>query len=95
FGNAFLEAIYFKRPIVVNNYSIYSHDIRPKGFRVVEFDGFISQKTVDEISILLRTPALVEEMVVHNYALASCYYSYTMLERSLNDIICRIFGDDC
>ncbi len=39
FGNAFLEAIYYKRPIVVNNYAIYATDIRPKGFKVVEFNG--------------------------------------------------------
>ena len=34
FGNAFLETIYFKKPILVNNYSIYSTDIKPKGFVV-------------------------------------------------------------
>ena len=32
FGNAFLEAVYFRKPIVVNNYSIYHKDIKPKGF---------------------------------------------------------------
>src|SRR5690606_27639263 len=41
FGNAFLEAIYFRRPIVVNAYSIYSIDIKPKGFEVIEFDGYV------------------------------------------------------
>ena len=33
FGNAFLEAVYFRRPLVVNNYSIYEADIKPKGFQ--------------------------------------------------------------
>ena len=37
FGNAFLEAVYYKRPLVVNNYSIYEADIKPKGFEVIEF----------------------------------------------------------
>ena len=36
FGNAFLEAIYYKKPIVVNTYSIYSMDIKPKEFKVIE-----------------------------------------------------------
>lgn len=45
FGNAFLEAIYYKRPLLANNYSIYEADIKPKGFQVIEFDGFISEKT--------------------------------------------------
>jgi glycosyltransferase involved in cell wall biosynthesis len=44
FGNAFLEAIYYRRPIVVNNYSIFAIDIKPKGFRVIEFDGFITDE---------------------------------------------------
>ncbi len=46
FGNAFLEAIYYKRPLVVNNYSIYETDIKPKGFKVVEFDGYINDATL-------------------------------------------------
>ena len=36
FGNAFLEAIYFRKPIVVNTYSIYTMDIQPKGFDVID-----------------------------------------------------------
>ena len=35
FGNAFLEAIFHRKPIVVNRYSIYARDIRPKGFDVI------------------------------------------------------------
>lgn len=31
FGNAFLEAVYYRRPLVVNNYSIYEVDIKPEG----------------------------------------------------------------
>ena len=48
FGNGFIEAIYYKRPIVVNNYSIYEADIKPKGFKVIEFDGYISERTLEE-----------------------------------------------
>ena len=57
FGNAFLEAIYYKRPLVVNNYSIYEADIKPKGFKVVEFDGFISDATLEHARHLLTHPA--------------------------------------
>ena len=42
--------------LVVNNYSIYEADIKPKGFQVIEFDGFISQKTLDETRYLLAHP---------------------------------------
>ena len=32
FGNAFLEAIYYCKPIVMSTYEIYLIDIQPKGF---------------------------------------------------------------
>jgi glycosyltransferase involved in cell wall biosynthesis len=35
FGNALLEAIYFRLPVVINRYSIYVQDIEPKGFRLL------------------------------------------------------------
>ena len=34
FGNAFLESVYFKVPMLVNRYAIFHRDIEPKGFKV-------------------------------------------------------------
>ena len=45
FGNAFLEGVYHRTPIVVNRYPIYELDIRPKGFRCLEMDGYITELT--------------------------------------------------
>ncbi|MGB8983604.1 MAG: glycosyltransferase family 4 protein, partial [Anaerolineales bacterium] len=61
FGNAFIEAIYYKRPLVVNNYSIYEADIKPKGFKVVEFDGFISEATLEHVRYVLTHPEEARE----------------------------------
>jgi len=83
FGNAFLETIYFKKPIVVNNYSIYIKDIKPKGFSVVEIDGYVTEKAVEETKQILDNPALCQQMVDHNYELGKRYFSYTVLERIL------------
>lgn len=94
FGNAFLEAVYYRRPLVVNNYSIYEADIKPKGFKVIEFDGFISEKTLEQARFLLTHPQEVGDIVEHNYKLARRYYSYTMLERSLNHLLADCFGED-
>ena len=49
YGNAFVEAIYFRRPIVVNRYSIFEADIEPKGFDVIAFDHFITEQTLDDV----------------------------------------------
>jgi glycosyltransferase involved in cell wall biosynthesis len=89
FGNAFLEAVYFRKPILVNNYSIYSSDIKPKGFSVIEFDGFITREAVLLARKVLRDPILRGKMVEHNYQLALRNFSYKVLRRKL-----RVFIDD-
>jgi glycosyltransferase involved in cell wall biosynthesis len=83
FGNAFLETLYFKKPIVVNTYSIYIKDIQPKGFKVIEIDGYVTDKAVEQTKQVLDNPELRKEMVDHDYELAKEYFSYTVLERIL------------
>ena len=93
FGNAFLEAIYYKRPLVVNNYSIYEADIKPKGFQVIEFDGFISDKTLEDTRQLLLKPELACEQCERNYRLAQRYFSYSMLAHRLGLLLSDCFGE--
>ena len=93
FGNAFLEAIYYRKPIVVNNYSIYEADIKPKGFKVVEFDGYISERTLEETRYVLNNPDVTREEADHNFELAKRHYSYTMLEKRLNLLLANCFGE--
>ena len=87
FGNAFLEAIYFRKPIVVNNYSIYSADIKPKGFQVVEIDGYVSEEAVAETRRVLDDHKRCSKMVNHNYEVASRYFSYKTLHQKLRSLI--------
>ena len=93
FGNAFLEAIYYQRPLMLNNYSIYEADIKPKGFQVIEFDGFISEKTLEEARYILTHPEDARKQCEHNYELGSRYYSFTMLERRLELLLADCFGE--
>ena len=93
FGNAFLEAIYYRRPIVVNNYSIFDMDIKPKGFRVIEFDGYVTDDTVRQVRQVLQEPRLAQERAEHNYGLARRHYSYATLERRLQTLIADCFGE--
>ncbi|UCD88745.1 MAG: glycosyltransferase family 4 protein [Desulfobacterales bacterium] len=87
FGNAFLEAIYFRKPIVVNNYSIYSYDIQPQGFDVVEIDGYVTEESVRKTRKVLKDPKLCKEMVEKNYQIASDCYSYAVLRRRLKSLM--------
>ena len=92
FGNAFLEALYFKRPIVVNNYTIYKTDIRPKGFRVIEFEDYITDETVELTCKILTNKELEIEMCAHNYELAKRYFSFTVLRNKLKVLLDNAFG---
>jgi glycosyltransferase involved in cell wall biosynthesis len=93
FGNAFLEAMYYRRPIVVNSYSTFEVDIKPRGFRVIEFDGYITDATVQQTRRVLEDACLAEEMAEQNYRLAQQYYSYATLERHLQTLIADCFGE--
>lgn len=92
FGNAFLEAVYYHRLILVNNYSIYEVDIKPKGFRTVWFDGFISRNTLDMVREVLQNPERAKEWADENYQLAKRYFSYTVLEHRLQSILADCLG---
>lgn len=87
FGNAFLEAVYFRRPIVVNTYSIYEIDIKPKGFSVIELDGYVSNSAVLKTREVLSNPPLRKQMAEHNYEVARKSYSYSVLEDILAGFI--------
>lgn len=93
FGNAFLEAVYYRRPLLVNNYSTYEVDIRPRGFRVVWFDGFISDATLALARRLLDDPGLTAEWADRNYDLGARHFSFTILQRHLEDLLADCFGE--
>ena len=83
FGNAFLEAIYFRKPIVVNTYSIYKKDIKPKGFSVIELDGYVTETAVEKTRQVLTDPELQRGMVDLNYELGKKHFSYKILRMGL------------
>lgn len=87
FGNAFLEAIYFRKPIVVNTYSIYTMDIKPKGFSVIEINGYITDESIKHIKRILEDEKLREKMVDHNYEIAKICYSYSVLHKKLKNLL--------
>ena len=83
FGNAFLETIYYRKPVVVNRYSIYIADLEPIGFDVVLMDGFVSLETIKAIESILQDKDRLNEMVDRNYQIGQKYFSYEVLEEKL------------
>jgi len=92
FGNAFLEAVYFRKPILVNNYAIYDSDIRPKGFQTVEMEDYITSEAIAMAREVLTNKDLETEMVETNYELAMKFFSYEVLEQNLATLLMNCFG---
>ena len=66
-------------PIVVNRYVIYDLDIRPKGFRCLELDGYVTEELVQETRALLDDADRRREWIDTNFALGKRHYSHKVL----------------
>jgi glycosyltransferase involved in cell wall biosynthesis len=85
FGNAFLETIFFKKPILVNRYSIFQSDIEPCGFEAVIMDTYITDDDVVKVKRILDDPEHRQRMVDKNFELGKKFFSYDILETKLKN----------
>lgn len=93
FGNALLEAFYYRRPVVVNRYEAFRRDIAPHGVRVVEMDGAVSDDVVAAAGRWLADPADWSEAVAINYDIGRRHFSYAVARRVLGEALSdRGFG---
>jgi glycosyltransferase involved in cell wall biosynthesis len=95
FGNAFLEAIYFKKPMLVNRYKIFVNDIEPKGFELVKMDGVLTGDVVKTIQKIVHDKERKQTMVDKNYRVALKHYSYSSLRKQLLQIIPNLIRPNC
>ncbi|MEN8237724.1 MAG: glycosyltransferase family 4 protein [Actinomycetota bacterium] len=77
YGNALVEAVYHRRPVLVNRYSVYTSDIAPLGFCFVEIDGAISSEAVAEANQIVVDPKGVDGIVERNFAIGESALSYS------------------
>ena len=92
FGNALLEAIYFRKPVLINRYSIFVRDIEPKGFRLLTMDGFVTPTIARQVRQILTDSDLCQEVVNHNYEIARQFYSYSTIRSNLRAFIADLTG---
>lgn len=93
FGNAFLEALYFRKPIVVNAYAVFARDIAPLGFKTIEMSQLVTREVVDQARLLLENRRLREEWAQTNYALCLQYFSFAVARRKLVARLANLFGE--
>jgi hypothetical protein len=87
FGNAFLEAIWFRKPILVNRYSIFEQDIEPVDFDVITMDSYITDDTITAVQVLLNTPEAVQLMAMKNFELGKRFFSFSLLEQRIKQVL--------
>jgi hypothetical protein len=92
FGNGLLEAIYFKKPILINRYATFIRDIEPKGFNFVVMNRFITPEIVQQVKGILESPEKNRKIVNLNYNIASRHYSFIDLQEYLSSLIAAFFG---
>lgn len=93
FGNAFLEAIYFRRPVVVNTYAVYARDIDPLGFKTIEMTQLVTNGVVEQTREVLGNATLRAEWAETNFALGIKHFSFAVARRKLGARLANLYGE--
>jgi len=86
FGNQFIEAVYFKKPIILTPYPVYERDINSKGFEVIKMGDKVTTVVIKKVKELIDNPEKRLAMVEKNFELGEKYMSYEWVEKKLKKI---------
>lgn len=101
FGNALLEAVAARVPVVATTYLVYKTDIMTSGIRTIEIrDRYdengnlvIDNFVLDEVHRILTHPEQRERLVEHNFEMAKREYGLDTLYRRLEHVL-NEYGDE-
>ena len=94
FGNALLEAFYYRKPVLVNRYATFIADIEPKGFEVITMNGFLTRSVLEQVRRVIADDEFRTQVVEHNFELGKKFFSYSVLRRKLRSLITNFTGHD-
>lgn len=84
FGNAFLEAMYYRRPLLVNRYPVYETDIAPTGVKCIELEhGQLTEEALRRCLTWIEDPCRWREAVEQNFEIGRAHFSYEVLRQRL------------
>ncbi|NOY68811.1 MAG: glycosyltransferase family 4 protein [Deltaproteobacteria bacterium] len=101
FGNALLEAIAAKVPVVVAQYLVYKTDIRISSLRTIEIrDQYSSEgilkipdSVIDRVHKALADPDARQKMVERNFKVMAREFGFPKLRENLKDVL-DDYGDE-
>jgi glycosyltransferase involved in cell wall biosynthesis len=80
FGNALLEAFFYRRPVLVNRYPVYARDIAPAGTRCIEIeDGELTGEAIKRVAACLENPRGCGDSIEANYQVGLANFSYALI----------------
>jgi mannosylglucosylglycerate synthase len=84
FGNALLEAFFYRRPVLVNRYPVYARDIAPTGVRCIEIeDGELTGEAIKQAASWLEEPSRYQDDVDTNYRIGQACFSFQVIRDRL------------
>ena len=89
-----LEAFYYRKPVLVNRYSIYVADIEPKGAKVIAMDGYLTKDVVNKVQRIINDREYRDEMVDFNFEIGKAFFSYGVLRRKLRALVTNFTGQE-
>jgi hypothetical protein len=101
FGNAYLEAIAARIPVIISTYLVYKTDIKGAGFNNIEIRDIydeqgnliINENVYGEIYHILNNRAKRKEMTDLNFELGNKEFGFATLEKKLDQIL-DSYGDE-
>jgi mannosylglucosylglycerate synthase len=101
FGNALLEAIAAKAPVITTTYLVYKTDIMGVGLKTIEvrddYDRYgrliITDEVVETMYRALTDGELRRDMVEKSFVVANEHFGYKKLREKLNDVM-ESYGDE-
>jgi len=83
FGNQFIEALYFKKPVFLNRYPVYQSDLEPLGFKTIAISGRLTRGAVEQVRRILASEKLQKKMVETNFRIARRHFSFEAVQQKL------------
>ena len=89
FGNAFLEAVYYRLPLLIRRYPVFVRDIEPLGFDLISFDEEITPAVLGHVLAVMVDPIRRRRMTEWNFNLGKEHFSYGAVAGKFKQIIER------
>ena len=87
FGNALVEAFYYRKPVFVNRYPVYRRDIAPTGVECAEIEGEVTTEVVEQVGRWVAGDAGTTAALDHNYEVGVGHFSYDVVRSHLGPLL--------